>query len=394
MDPKTRLRRHSQLWETGTARVQSLAIGGVIFAVIILLNVIEPYWEIERDPKFAELRAAVEELQERQNVNESHITDLKGIGETLDEIKQDINGAPWSDEIQELLDFCRGGCPRNTRPKADAVITTIANELQTLIVKKFRAAIVDADMAEDFEHHATAIETAINDWRDEKLKIVWYLTPAMKSEAGNQAGEVARLSAMEAESKLGGLSIAATNAITSTTTALEQKQSELNAEENELGNQIREKDERIERAMKNALPGWATGLFTVKRMIDLYPWILISLTAFMLVSAWNAGRHFRGMADAEGWSAEERRDPLLSSPWTLTRRGNTGSTITALHYLAVLGILIYCVARSFAVAQPPETAGQSEDSALATPPSAAAIHCMPNYAGITRCGRLGASAVV
>lgn len=394
MDPKTRLRRHSHLWETGTARVQRLAFGGVIFAVVILLNVIEPYWEIERNPKFAELRAAVAELQERQDDNENHIKGLKGIAETLAEIKHVIKGAPWSDDIQVLLDFCQGGCPENTKPKADEVIEAIADELQTLIVKKFRTAIVDADMAEDFEHHATAIETAIDDWKDEKLRTVWYRTRALKSATGDQAGEVARLSAMEAENKLGGLSIAATNAITSTTTALKQKQSDLNAKESELGNKIREKDERIEQAMKNALPGWATGLFTVERMIVGYPWILILLAAFMLVSAWGAGRHFRGMADAEGWSTEERSDPLLSSPWTFTWRGSTGSTVTALYYLAVLGILIYCVARSFAVAQPPQANDPSEESALKTAPSAAAFHCSPVYAGVERCRTAGASAIV
>ena len=353
MDTETRLRRHSQLWETGIARVRGLAFGGVIFAVVMLLNVIQPYWEVERNPKFVNLRSAVEELEEKQATNESKIADLKRIEQAFGEIKREIDGAPWRDEIQELLDFCKGGCPANTKPKADTVIEDIADELQTLIVAKFRAAIADSPMIQEFEPHAVAIEKAINDWRDEKLQTDWYLTPAMKSATGNQAGEIARVSAQEAERKLGDLSVAAAGAIASTKTALDTKQSELITEEENLDNKIREKDEKIERAMNSALPGWATGLFTVDRMIVLYPWILISLATFMLGSAWNAGRHFRGMADAEGWSAEERSDPLLSSPWTLTWRGNMGSTVTALYYLTVVGVLIYCVAQSFAVAQPP-----------------------------------------
>ena len=313
---------------------------------------------------------------------------MKKIGVTLDQIKTDIERAPWSDDIRELVEFCGGKCPRPlktaTQPKADEVIKNIASELQTLIVKKFRVAIDDAHMANDFGQHATDIEDAIDDWRNKKLKTEWYLTLKMKSEGAALVGDLARRSAMEAQSKLGGLSIDAKSAIESTATAIDARQITLREEEKTLSKKIKVKNKDIERAMYNALPGWATGLFTVKRMVTFYPWILMSLAAFVLFSAWDAGRHFRGMADAEGWSAEERSDPLLSSPWTLTRRGNTGSTVTALHYLAVLGILIYCVARSFAVAQPPETIGQSEDSALAPPPSAAAFHCMPNYAGIAR----------
>lgn len=349
MDPKIRLRRHAQLWESGTASVQRLALGSVIFAVVMMLNVIKPYYENKQSPEVIGLRASVEELENEQKKNVAHIAGLKAIENTLVEIERDIRKtpAPWDDDIKTLVDHCQGGCPSDTQAIADGVIENIAVELGELIVVTFSNAIDDANFDSETHNelaqHATDIERAIEGWKNDKLATVWYRTPEMKSQTAAQAGNLVQLSAQEAENKLGDLSQAAMSAVRDTTAAMEEKQNGLNEKEVKLDSEVKEKNETIKHAMNRALPGWATGLFTVEDMIKNYPWILISLIVFMLANAWNAGRHFRGMADAEGWSIDDRSDPLLSSPWTLTWRGNKGSAVTAIYYLAVLGVLIYCL---------------------------------------------------
>ena len=129
--------------------------------VVILLNVIVPYSEREGGDKLSDLRADVEELQKSQVENKRRIEGLKAIGVTLDQIKTEIEVAPWSDDILKLVEFCGGNCPlplkTATQPTADKVIRTIASELQTLIVKRFRVAIDDALMADDLGQHATDI---------------------------------------------------------------------------------------------------------------------------------------------------------------------------------------------------------------------------------------------
>jgi hypothetical protein len=103
---------------------------------------------------------------------------------------------------------------------------------------------------------------------------------------------------------------------------------------------------KIDGDVDDILPDWAYGLVGTKAIVLLYPWMLVAIAAYLIGSALTAARHFNGMADEEGWSADERSDPLLSSPWTLTWRGMAGTAITLLNYVAVLAALSYFLIRA------------------------------------------------
>ncbi|MCX2982495.1 hypothetical protein EYC98_16660 [Halieaceae bacterium IMCC14734] len=357
MDPNIKLRRHAKLWESGTANVQRWAVGSVIFAVVMMLNVIKPYHENYQSQEVKDLRIEFQALEDEQKKNGLRIAGLNAVENVLDEIRRDIKKEPWADEIKTLVDHCRGGCPADTKPVANGVINAISLELRELIVDKLDAAIntakLDPDTSKELKQHAKEIREKIEEWRQSKINTIWYRTRAMKRDTGSQAGNAVLVSAEEAETKLSDLGQATLEAIKGTTAAMESKKQELDTENVALSIDLKDKNETIEKAMNRALPGWATGLFTVEDMIKNYPWILISLIVFMLANAWNAGRHFRGMADAEGWSIEERSDPLLSSPWTLTWRGYTGSAVTTLYYFTVLGALAACLFFSLRLSNTP-----------------------------------------
>jgi hypothetical protein len=105
--------------------------------------------------------------------------------------------------------------------------------------------------------------------------------------------------------------------------------------------------------MNRALPAWARGILDLKQLMVIYPWLLAGIAIYLIATAIQASRHFHAMADGEGWTAEERRDPVLSTAWTLTPRGPVGSVATVATYATVLGVLGLCVYRS---QHPPESA--------------------------------------
>jgi hypothetical protein len=102
----------------------------------------------------------------------------------------------------------------------------------------------------------------------------------------------------------------------------------------------------LQTVMNRALPAWARGILDLKQLLILYPWLLAAIAIYLITTALRASRHFHAMADGEGWSAEERRDPVLSTAWTLTSRGLAGSIATVATYGSVLGVLGLCVYRS------------------------------------------------
>lgn len=332
MDPSTRLRRHSELYEAGTSNVQRIAIGGLIFAALILFNVIEPYYRAD----LPSLEEAVVKKQRELNAIDENLQEIANIEAKLNEIAGDIARPPWNDDVEELKRYFREDGSGDIQNVANTTINNIAAKINALVVEPLRAAIAKATMTGDVDLIAAEIENAVETWRLSKIdNSDWFQTTDAKDATADIIS-----------SSLQGSINRATVAIEKISSTQETRRSEEQRKKSEVDTEIDKLKEKFADAVDSALPAWAKGFVSVDTMIKLYPWILISIAAFLLFTALKASRHYHGMADADGWTMAERADPLLSSPWTLTDRGIRGSAITCVHYAAVFMLLGYFLYRS------------------------------------------------
>lgn len=354
MDPDVKLKRHTSLWESAETNARRVAVAGVIFAALILINVVEPYKQMaEEEAMLPQWRTELAALQAEQAQLQRRKQSLAKIESVLDRIEQSITATPWQSDINALIQRCRGGCPANVQTLADNTIRSIAGKMKALSVVPLRSVIQETGMVDEFGAAADSVETVIDDWEEGRLGTVWYATIDAKERTAASVGAGVRIEAQRAEETRGNLENATTEELANLTAGIDARRVEAENRAAKLREEIQSREEKIRAAMDAALPAWATGLFTVKSMVLLYPWILVGIGLWMVANGLIAGKHFRGMADAEGWNADERSDPLLSSPWTLTWRGVAGGAVTFLCYGIFLGALAYCIYRS----EHPDAAG-------------------------------------
>ncbi|MDJ0700804.1 MAG: hypothetical protein QNJ07_13195 [Woeseiaceae bacterium] len=330
MDSATKLKRHTQLWSSGETSVRRIGIGGVAFALIILLAVIEPYHiksagkqsEIDTQKSdLAKLRAEIDRIPEVQN--------------QLGAVTNKITEQPWTDEIQKLKDEFAAGEVAAPRQRSNEILDEIASELRTDVILPLRAATAKLPEGNRLAKVPDELERAIDDWLERYKPVRWWSTRLRKDETAYQIGA-------ELTSLLNGALEDAAKIKRELEAAAATKAKKLKGIETAIQNLEAE----LQKVMERAIPTWARGILTVKQMLVLFPWLLAAIAIYLVVTALRTSRHFHAMADGEGWSAEDRSDPLLSTPWTLTPRRIPGSIATFLTYGSVLGVLGACVYRS------------------------------------------------
>jgi len=332
MDPK-RLKRHSQLWEKGTASVRRAAIGGSVFALLVLLKVVEPYHTI-----IDEMESNVAELQARQQTNEAQLGELSTLYDELDSIDDAIRASPWDSEIEDLMQFFREGRANREDPqqKADTTIRNIAASMRRNIVEPLQAATDNPRVPAEIREYPQRIENDIANWQSTYVgNTNWYAT------VGNKEVTVERVKTLLQEN-----SADAKLVVDNMREEIGGRIRSIEKELSSIPNQIIAMRAQIKSALDQILPAWAKGLVSERSMVVLYPWVLVAIAMYLVINAVIATQHFRGMAEGEGWTSEEQCDPLLSSPWTLTWRGLAGTTVTLAFYVAALGTLTYCLYRS------------------------------------------------
>jgi hypothetical protein len=329
MDPATRLKRHSQLWEAGNTSVRRTALSGVIFSTVILLRVILPNAEIEEGER------TLTALQQEERVVQKRLAEAQAIEPKLNEIAGVVDAAPWNKQKDELIRLFASGPVDDPQAAADRTVRSIAKQIRRDVVSPLRAAIDEVGVTGELAGFPDEVEGAIGTWETSKLGRRWFRTIREKEGTVHELGDF-----------LEDLQEQALNGVREIQTTVHSERSQLQERRAELGSDIEKVKAEIEQALEESLPAWAKELVTVDAMAILYPWILLGIAAYLVGTALSAARHYRGMADVEGWSAEERSDPLLSSTWTLTWRGAFATTVTLACYSAVLLCLWYCLYRS------------------------------------------------
>lgn len=333
MDPTTRLRRHEQHWNASTTSIRQVALSGIIFAVVILFNVIEPYITN------VELDVQLNQLEEEERQAEQVLARMDSFLTALGEAKEITLKAPWNKHNLELQKRFKSGLISNPEKEADHTVRTIAAEIREKVVKPLEAAVSDTGLTGDLAKYPKAINDAIDVWEQEKIGQVWYSDVNSKNAEVRALGDVVTTQEDEAIAKV-------EQAYESVTESYNTKQAELK----QLDQKITLLDEEIEQALAAALPVWAQRLVHPEIMVWLFPWIMIGLAVYIVGRALIGAQHFRGMANEEKWSPVERSDPLMSSIWTLTWRGALGTAVTVSSYSVFLLCVWYFVGRSLHLA--------------------------------------------
>ena len=80
--------------------------------------------------------------------------------------------------------------------------------------------------------------------------------------------------------------------------------------------------------MEKILPEWIRGMISVEQMVQLFPFIVVVLAAYALSIALGVASHYKFLARELNFVEAGRTDPSLSSLWTLTYRGKSGTLQT------------------------------------------------------------------
>jgi len=336
MNPDIRRRRHAELWESGTSSARKIGITGLIFAILMLLRVVEPYHLIERigqkDLKALEVKREELLVQQRQ---------LGSVETALQEIEDELDKSPWNDEVESLkkyfIELRANGYQSDEIPqdRANETITNIGKLVNEGVIEKLSAVTERPGTSERLKEFPGIIKKALDKWTDENYdKTDWYFTPQSKDATIEGMNEV--LTALKAK---------ALGAVYESRESLEVERKELKESEDAIDAKKENAEVGIKDDLNDILPEWAQDSVGVRSMIVFFPWILVAFAATMVGKAFIAARHFHGMADEEQWTAVERSDPLVSTSWTLTWRGLPGTIVTIVNYFAIIGAYWFCLSR-------------------------------------------------
>jgi hypothetical protein len=296
----------------------------------ILLTVIEPYhiksskMQDEIDARQAEAKGMADHLARLSNIQEQ----LAGTSRTIEE-------QPWTDEIETLKRQFRTGQITNPVAQSDAALDAIATKLERDVIAPLRTASNQLLGDNPLAGVADALDKKVATWLARYKGTNWWITRDQKDDTAEAIGQDLAWLLRDASKD-------AADARERLERTAEDKTKELNKTQSEVDALV----EELTGVMNDALPAWARGMIDVKQLLILFPWLLAGIAAYLLVTAVRASRHFHAMADGEGWSDEERRDPLLSTAWTLSPRGLAGSIATFMTYGLVLAVLAACLYRS------------------------------------------------
>ena len=326
---KIKLKRHSERWDAGNLTVRRTALTGLVFAAVVLFNVLEPYEET------APARRQFQELTDRNVKLSSELEVLSEAEESLLRLQDTIEGAPWSIYKEELIKKFSAGEVLNPGEDGNATLARIAASVRKEVLNPLAGTAdgIEGPLSVSLQEHVERVGEEIENWEAVHRDTPWFRTIVEKGLTVNGLTDV--LSRLQVE--LVGI--------------VGERKQEIQAKQEALGREhsLREKDinaiqSSIQQELDEAIP-WAKGLVSVEMMAATYPLALTLLAVYFVASGKSLARDFRQIAVIENYSEQDRANPILSSVWTLTYRGRSGTAITVLAYLSVIMALWACLIR-------------------------------------------------
>jgi len=183
----------------------------------------------------------------------------------------------------------------------------------------------------DLPRQLTDLTTTVEKWRDDRLTdLEWYRTALGKED------ELHRLTSelVEATRPIGQALSSQWSEAQRQHAALEEELSAANDRIAELEDAV----DAIDKELEGHLPEWMRGLFAAREMIQLYPFVLFGLIAFMGVTALAADRHHGEMLRILGEKGETTDPSATGSIWLLRQPGISARVMSATLYLGGLAV--------------------------------------------------------
>jgi hypothetical protein len=331
-----RLQRHLKLWEEQSKVVKRTMVAGLLFGLVLILNVLAPFVDISG--KTGDTQNKIHELKQEQNSAAELNKTLDELQNTLSGVQETISTQPWMNEKNKLISTLRE--IRNRSPRsgswpeyqkaANVTIRTIAEQVRDEIVRPLEESLHRSPQARqaltELSRGLVTLRADMDNWEQDHLGKRWYETFFMKDR------EMRELT-YSLESKIDVIS----TLIRADQSKIDTKRQGLAKLANALKYDIRRREgvlDELEREMEKILPGWLRGILSIDQMIQLFPFILLGMLVYVTGNALSLTRHHHFVLEGIGISQAERRDPSISSVWTVTPRGRLGTALTLITYVS------------------------------------------------------------
>lgn len=341
MDANFKLTRHTALWEEKNLQVKRTIIASLVLCVLLLMNVLKPYSsDLDKRKKIS---AEIETYKIETSKIESDISAIDDFKKILSTVQTTIQRQPWMKEkdklIRTLADLRHRGQGNwdNYQAEADQTVKNIEAQVHDLVVTPLNAYLLNdpriARLMPELSAEVKTLPVTLKEWTHQNLGKRWYRTLESKTD------RVETLS-RNFEPKL----LAISNKITQEKPNLVEKKTALKQAISSLEKKsdIKAKKElmkTLEARMDKILPEWLRGLISVHQMIQLYPVIILGLVIYVMLISLSLNSHYQAMADIRKITAEEKKDPVFSSLWTLTFRGHLPTFSTIVAYISFVAVM-------------------------------------------------------
>jgi hypothetical protein len=330
MSKEFQIERHKTLLEEKTKQARRIVYGGLLFGVLILVNVLTPYSNDleERNTIELAIKKYGSEIQEIEKI----LQPLNELAKVLDNIQTLVADRPWDVETQKLINKfremnIRGGASWNEyQAEADATIKSVAALVSRTVIEPLDDFFADSPTSKilipELAQELRTLPNTVTTWVNENKGKRWYRTIEMK------------------EAQINSLTNTLGNKLNSVSKTIDREKPNLIARQEHLKTSIeklksnpdfRDKKERLKELqsqMEKILPEWLRGMISVEQMVQIFPFIIVILAAYALSIALAVASHYRFLARELNFGEAGRSDPSFSSLWTLTYRGRSGTLLT------------------------------------------------------------------
>ena len=345
MDKNYSLKRHTELWENQNKQIKRVLIGGILFAYLLLVNILTPY-----SNRLDEIQVEMTEISTKIDSINASKNDLTKLEETLNGIKKTINQQPWREEKNKLIrKFAEINAIGHVtleqyQQKADSTITAIGSLVLEKVSKPLDEFINDPtfiDLMPALTIELKKLRLVEKRWTNENQNKIWFATLDAKEAALHKL-----TNDLDVQVKTISLEIDKVNP------GLEKKIDTLKkelAKLNELKIEEEKKlPEKLDAEMQKILPTWISGIISLKQMM-LYPFVIIGIVLYVAVIALTLTSHYHYMTKGLGMEQDDPPNSAFSSLWTLTDRGKIGTLFTLSTYIIFIIVMWFFYEQGFTI---------------------------------------------
>jgi hypothetical protein len=338
MENDYQLRRHTELYESQNRQVKRIILFGIVFAYIVLVNILKPY------------AARVATLQKDLKDGNAEIVQVAQDKKALDELQRTfvsvqnvIAASPWDSdkkdlirEYREMNNSGRALSMDNYQVKADETVEKIGKMVLDSVSKPFQQFLGNGFIADKRPSLYTKLKNlpeVVARWTNENMGQFWYQTIDAKNEA--VGGLTAAL-----DYKLIEISGELSYADQMVQEQQRQLANKIDALQQKIDQEAKSLPEKLDAEMMKILPNWIGGIITFEQIM-LYPFIIMGIVLYAMVLAFSLSRHYHFMIRGLKIPVDIKGDAALSSLWTLTDRGRLGTFLTLFCYMGFLVFMWY-----------------------------------------------------